>query len=160
MSSRIQGRENEEFLEFFRYTIIASNLLGDQVGVKQEPIPALRRTQSWEELQSVQSQKWSLEGVVIVTTVPAMTLLALRWSVRGTTWWGMLLRWIVALFVMAAAIAVGLAHVRRQQQKLLRRKAVETANAVITNLQALDASSSAAIMLIQEVEAVSRGFRL
>jgi hypothetical protein len=49
---------------------------------------------------------------------------------------------------------------RRQWLQYLRQQAVEGASAVVTNLQAFEASTSSALALIQEVELVSRGYRL
>jgi hypothetical protein len=42
----------------------------------------------------------------------------------------------------------------------LRQQTVENASALVTNLQAFEASTSSALALIQEVELVSRGYRL
>lgn len=68
------------------------------------------------------------------------------------------------LFVVVMATAVGLtvayAHVKRQWLQNLRHRAVAAASALVSNLQAFDTSASSALMLIQEVELVSRGYRL
>ena len=52
------------------------------------------------------------------------------------------------------------AFAKRQWLKFLRHQAVEAASALVGNAQALDSVSSASVVLIQEVELVSRGYRL
>ena len=51
-------------------------------------------------------------------------------------------------------------YVRRQWLKYVRHLAVGSASALTANLQALELSSGAAMSLIQEVELVSRGYRI
>lgn len=68
-----------------------------------------------------------------------------------------------AMLVVAVLIAVATAvygHMHRQWLQYLRQDAVDGASALVTNLQAFEASTSSAIALIQEVELVTRGYRL
>jgi hypothetical protein len=51
-------------------------------------------------------------------------------------------------------------YARRQWLHYLRQNAVAAASNLVTNLQAIDASTSAGLSLVQEVELVSRGYRL
>jgi hypothetical protein len=51
-------------------------------------------------------------------------------------------------------------YMRRQWLQYLRQRAVETASALVTNLNAFEASSASAIAFVQEVELVSRGYRM
>lgn len=66
---------------------------------------------------------------------------------------------LVALVFAAVATAV-YGYMRRQWLQYLRQEAVEGVSALVTNLQAFEASTSSALALIQEVELVSRGYRL
>ena len=66
-------------------------------------------------------------------------------------------------FVITTFILVGTvlyAYARRQWLLYLRQQAVKAASTVVTNLQAFNSSSSAGLVLIQEVELVARGYRL
>jgi hypothetical protein len=69
-------------------------------------------------------------------------------------------RWSLVLLVVVAVATAVYSYMRRQWLQYLRQEAVEGASAVVTNLQAFEASTSSALALIQEVELVSRGYRL
>jgi hypothetical protein len=67
------------------------------------------------------------------------------------------------LLVLAVFVAVGsiiYAYIRRQWLQYLRSQAVDAASTFVARSQAFDAAASAAITLIQEVELVSRGYRM
>ena len=68
------------------------------------------------------------------------------------------------LFLVVVSLGVGLTvaftHVRRQWLQHLRHRVVNTASTLIANLQTFDTATSSALMLVQEVELVSRGYRL
>ena len=64
------------------------------------------------------------------------------------------------VLVLAAVATAVYTYMRRQWLQYLRQEAVEGASALVTNLQAFEASTSSALALIQEVELVSRGYRL
>lgn len=52
------------------------------------------------------------------------------------------------------------AYLRRQRLNNLRVQAVESASAITTSAQSFDAAASETFTLIQEVELVSRGYRM
>lgn len=64
---------------------------------------------------------------------------------------------LVAIAIVATAFYV---YARRQLLQYLRHRAISLSSDLVTSLQAFDASSSSALQLIQEVELVSRGYRL
>ena len=65
------------------------------------------------------------------------------------------------MFIAFAAVATAVyTYMRRQWLQYLRQESVEGASSLVTNLQAFEASTSSALALIQEVELVSRGYRL
>ena len=67
---------------------------------------------------------------------------------------------MLVLVVFTAVATTVYGYMRRQWLQYLRREAVDGASALATNLQAFEASTSSALALIQEVELVSRGYRL
>lgn len=52
------------------------------------------------------------------------------------------------------------AFTRRQWLKYVRHQAVEAASILVTNAQSFDSAASASVVFIQEVELVSRGYRM
>lgn len=95
-------------------------------------------------------------GLTGITTFLLAWLL--RWSrhTPGASKW----RFLVVVLALAAVVTAFYGYMRRQWLQYLRQQAVEGASALVTNLQAFEASTSAALSLIQEVELVSRGYRL
>ena len=67
---------------------------------------------------------------------------------------------MLVLVAFAAVATAGYTYMRRQWLQYLRQEAIEGASALVTNLQAFEASTASALALIQEVELVSRGYRL
>jgi len=66
----------------------------------------------------------------------------------------------LAFAVFAVVAFVGYAYVRRQWLKFLRRNAVAAASTLTASWQAFEVSSTSALSFIQEVELVSKGYRL
>ena len=95
-----------------------------------------------------------------LTGATAFTLVWLiHWSRKrasGFSW----SRLALVAAVFAAVATACYTFVRRQWLQYLRQQAVEGASALVTNFQAFETSTSAALALIQEVELVSRGYRL
>lgn len=69
-------------------------------------------------------------------------------------------RLLMVVMATAVGLTVAYAHAKRQWLQHLRHRAVAAASALVSNLQAFDTSISSALMLVQEVELVSRGYRL
>jgi hypothetical protein len=86
------------------------------------------------------------------------TAFLLVWLVH---WSGLRTGRLLLVVVVFAAVATAVyGYMRRQWLQYLRQEAVDGASALVTNLQAVEASTSSALALIQEVELVSRGYRL
>lgn len=65
------------------------------------------------------------------------------------------------IFGIGMVMAVALyAYLRRKMLNDLRVQAVESASALTASAQSLDAAASETVTLIQEVELVSRGYRM
>lgn len=157
VNSRIGRAENEKFLEHFRYLVVASQLLGEN-----------------GSLRSAATHSHSADGRPGPHEFTIATISPTGAALTGTT--AFILVWLVhwsqrrdgfskgrsLLVVLAfAAVATGVyTYMRRQWLQYLRREAVDGASALVTNLQAFEASTSSALALIQEVELVSRGYRL
>ena len=66
----------------------------------------------------------------------------------------------LVLTLVAATAALLYAYARRRWLQSLRQQAVHRATLLVGNAQMFDASAFAAASLIQEVELVSRGYRM
>jgi len=66
----------------------------------------------------------------------------------------------VLLVLLPVIGAVFYAFAKRQWLKYVRHQAVEAASVLIGNAQGFDSAASASVAFIQEVELVSRGYRM
>ena len=96
--------------------------------------------------------------------VTASTAFALVWLIhwsrdgRTNSFHKGRISFVIATFILVGTVLY--AYARRQWLLYLRQQAVKAASTVVTNLQAFNSSSSAGLLLIQEVELVARGYRL
>lgn len=155
VNSRLGRADNERFLEHFRYLIVASQLLGEQSSIRTTTFSNANGRGPAPEFKVTAV---SPTGAVL-TAATAFTLVWLiHWSRRKSGF--SKARFVVVLIVFAFVATVSYGYVRRQWLQTLRQQAVENASALVTNLQAFEASTSSALTLVQEVELVSRGYRL
>jgi len=155
VNSRLGRADNERFLEHFRYLIVASQLLGEQSSIRTTTFSNANGRGPAPEFKVTAV---SPTGAVL-TAATAFTLVWLiHWSRRKSGF--SKARFVVVLIVFAFVATVSYGYVRRQWLQTLRQQAVENASALVTNLQAFEASTSSALALVQEVELVSRGYRL
>jgi len=157
VNTRLGRADNERFLEQFRYLIVASQLLGEQGGLRASAIPNF----------TANGRSGLLEFKVVALTPAGATLTGstafilvwlVHWSRREPGF--NLGRAVLVLVAFAAVATAGYTYMRRQWLQYLRQEAIEGASALVTNLQAFEASTASALALIQEVELVSRGYRL
>lgn len=161
-SFRLGAANNERFLERFRYIIIASQLLNGHC----ELLPQDRQAQQSQDgtgspLQTVQEADISINLVGVLVT--AATSFILVYCIRGALDKGTLpfLRSLSLIVITSTVIAIMLTvFAQRQQLKRLRNRAVKSIEYLVDSVQDLTASTSAVITLVQEIELVSRGFRL
>ncbi|OCL08840.1 hypothetical protein AOQ84DRAFT_292353 [Glonium stellatum] len=161
VNSRLGRADNQRFLEHFRYLIVASQLLGDHVGqgaFRTAAIPnfdpnALSQSPGYKVAST------SLTGALLTGAAAFLLVWLLHWS-RGKPTGFSKGRLFLVFLVFALIAIVCYAYMRRQWLQYLRQQAVEVASVLVANLQSFDASTSSALALIQEVELVSRGYRL
>ncbi|KAF1936209.1 hypothetical protein EJ02DRAFT_459718 [Clathrospora elynae] len=157
VNSRLGRADNERFLEHFRYLIVASQLLGEQGGLRASAIPSFAT--------DGRAGPHDFKLATIGPTGAAMTgatAFSLVWIVHWSRRQGGQNKGRTALVILAfVSVATAVyAYMRRQWLQYLRQQAVEGASSLVANLQAFEASTSSALALIQEVELVSRGYRL
>lgn len=160
--SRLGWTDNAKFLEEFRYIVIASQLLNDI----RNPSAPNRRAISLPaidgDLQHVgeHGAPFNLSGLFLT----AVLSFALAWSMKllRTTGWGSSSWWRIGLSILVAPVALFVSYTYWRQQRLqnIRKQAVGSASSYAESAHSFDAAASAALALIQEVEVVSRGYKL
>nr|XP_036585712.1 proliferating cell nuclear antigen [Colletotrichum truncatum]KAF6795763.1 proliferating cell nuclear antigen [Colletotrichum truncatum] len=156
VASRIDRADNSKFLEQFRYTIIASQLLSGHSVLSQHHASS----QPTNPAIDGNSTDKFLDSTGAVTAV--LGALALAVSLNWIAGSGPLNKKRVTVILFVVVIAAGIAHVymRRQWLRYRRLQALSEVTAFVSNSQEFDAATGAAIALVQEVELVSRGYRL
>lgn len=156
VASRIDRAGNTKFLEQFRYTIVASQLLSGHT------IPGPNQGQSRALPADDQSNNPLLDPAGAIGTIAGALALALAINWLSASGSGNFTKKRIAVFLILAAIGAGVIQVfmRRQWLRYRRHQALAEVSGFVSNAQEFDSATSAAIALIQEVELVSRGYRL
>ena len=161
LNSRLGRADNERFLEHFRYIIVASQLLNEYLdqGAMPPSIPSHGLDGAAEE-SNMRSMPTGLYGAATTAVAAFALVYMIHWA--RTPRDGIVSKGRVAsvalVFLVTAFIGYG--YVRRQWLKFLRRHAVAEVTTLTANWQAFEVSASSALSLIQEVELVSKGYRL
>ncbi|KAL8740378.1 MAG: hypothetical protein Q9190_006916 [Brigantiaea leucoxantha] len=163
LKSRSGWTENGRFLEQFRYTIIASQLLnepGNPVSHKRTSKPK----NDFDEYASANKGKSLLAFSWLGLFLTTASAFALAWSIYWSS--GIIGAqtsiWRVLLIPLIAALSCTVLHAyfRRQRLHWVRVQALESASSLISSAQNFDAAITASIIFIQEIELVSRGYRI
>ncbi|KAA8905478.1 Mysoin-binding motif of peroxisomes-domain-containing protein [Sphaerosporella brunnea] len=162
VDTRLSHSENSRFLERFRYIIIASQLLNGHVNVSHYDRSQGQNFSEDDHKTAIfgnpytKVRYWVQSGGFLLAST-----LVLSWVFRGNGD-GIFSKGRAVIAVIIIVI-VGIAlftRARRKWLRSLRLKAVEFAAVFIENSQTFDILASNAVTLIQEVELVSRGYRL
>ncbi|GFP58105.1 hypothetical protein TASIC1_0009044200 [Trichoderma asperellum] len=157
LAASLDSADNARFLEQFRYTIIASQLLNGHLLLGNRP-PALKTPGSTTNTND--QSLLSTEGI-IVSVVGALALAVfLSWALSSAPSHVTKRRLILVLIIAAAAALVGQVFVRRQWLRYRREQSLAEISTFISNSQNFDSATEAALSLVQEVELVSRGYRI
>jgi hypothetical protein len=159
LNSRLGQADNTKFLERFRYIIVASQLLnshqyhGQGSYGKSQP--------RWSEDAPIASLKtFSPAGAVVTASVAFGVTWMIRWGSAGSDWISIALRCIVITALLVATAIISQAYLRRKWLNYLRQQNIAEATKLVGQSQDLDSTVTAALSLVQEVELVSRGYRL
>ncbi|KAI4092099.1 MAG: hypothetical protein LQ339_007995 [Xanthoria mediterranea] len=163
LNARLGWTENHRFLEQFRYTIIASQLLNDvpnQGAHKLRHAFRISDTSRPEVDTHDEPLAFSWTGLAL-TGLAAFTL---AWSVHFTRNCAESAshRWPLVLTPTVAVIICSVLYLffRRQYLYWLRDQVSRSVSILVTDAQDFDLIVSASINLIQEVELVCRGYRI
>ncbi|KAF8469619.1 Mysoin-binding motif of peroxisomes-domain-containing protein [Kalaharituber pfeilii] len=166
--SHLSRSENARFLERFRYIIVASQLLSEHINVShynrrigdslQVPTEDDSESAAFFGPRFAKERYMTVNGICIVTGAGF-----LRWiymTEGGEYGFISMGRTVIALLGISIIGVFLFSNARRRWLRTLRGRAIELATQFVENNQAYDILVSNAITFIQEVELVSRGYRL
>jgi hypothetical protein len=159
VSSTLGKEDNHRFLEHFRYIIIASQLLADT------SVPANHRLSSslsfTQTLAPPALSPFFGPGGILLAAVVASPILYVLRSIRNG--WSESFSWAAISLLCCSIAVVGsllYAYARRQMLKSLRKQAVTGVTSFVSAMQEYESTSATLLTFIQEVELVSKGYRL
>lgn len=159
MHARIGRGDNERFLEQFGYVIVASQLLNEHSAPSYSSAADVVSAAQPSDLPSL-STTFGLYGALVTATTSFLIAYLLHWG-RSKTGFGLDPRRVGILLVLVPVLGISFyTFAKRQWLKYLRHQAVEAAGTFIGNAQGFDSAASASVVFIQEVELVSRGYRM
>lgn len=156
VASTIDRADNTKFLEQFRYTIVASQLLNGQSILGQQH---LLHHQS-EAPPVAPMNNPTTTGLILTASGALILAWLVSWVYSGGYSHLTKKRVLVAVVLLVVAGVLSHAYVKQQWLRYLREQAVTEVSALVSKSQDFDSASSAAAALIQEVELVSRGYRM
>ncbi|KAK3329559.1 Mysoin-binding motif of peroxisomes-domain-containing protein [Apodospora peruviana] len=157
VASRIDRADNLKFIEKFRYTIVASQLLSSHSVTGQQNYYHQPR----ETLASTHDARVPTSTGLLVTAAGALVVAwIISWVYSGGYSHLTKKRVIFAVVVFVATVLLAHVYIRQQWLRYLRDQALAEVTTFVSRSQDFDSASSAALSLIQEVELVSRGYRL
>ncbi|RDL34516.1 Uncharacterized protein BP5553_07644 [Venustampulla echinocandica] len=159
LSSRLGRPDNSRFLEHFRYIIVASQLLNPHPYFGQ---PGHRKSKdaTLQPPDVPQLVALTPTGALLTATFAFALAWLIHWARggRGSAWAKG--RIAIFLIILALLAAVLFAYMRRQWLQYLRHQILSRISEFVTKSQELDAAVGGALSLVQEVELVSRGYRI
>lgn len=157
VATTLDRADNSKFLEQFRYTIVASQLLsGHSILGQHGPVQSSRFPGVNEQDPIIPSQTG-----LLITAVGALGIAwFISWLYGGG--YAHLTKKRVVVFVMVIGVAgvASQAYLRQQWLRYVREQTLAEMTTFVSKAQDFDSASSAAVALVQEVELVSRGYRL
>ncbi|KAM3444809.1 hypothetical protein NHJ13734_000999 [Beauveria thailandica] len=157
VAASMDRADNEKFLEQFRYLIIASQLLSGHT-------IAARRHAGAEALNAAAQGDHSLlsnEGIVASILGALAIAVVLSWIFgHKKDSYVTKKRLIFLAALLAVSGALGQVHVRRQWLRYRRDQSLSELSGFIINSHEFDSAVEATLALVQEVELVSRGYRI
>ncbi|KAI9803973.1 MAG: hypothetical protein M1833_000254 [Piccolia ochrophora] len=162
VNARLGRAENARFLEQFRYIIVASQLLNADVNTSQYNAPSdvQRVSAEFPAQLTSQASPISLTGAALTGAGAFILAWLLYWARGGNEARTSIGRIAIVVSLLLVAATLLYASVRRSWLLYFRQNAVDCATRYVEKSQTFDAAAMAAITLIQEVELVSRGYRI
>jgi hypothetical protein len=158
VATKIDGADNAKFLEQFRYVIVTSQLLNSHSVVPPQHLRG--KAQEGEASGASEAVVPTLTGVSFSFAGALALALFARWVYDGGYAHMTGGRILVGLSIWLVVGVLFRAYIRQQWLRYLRQQTVAEMTSFVTRSLDLDSATTAAILLIQEVELVSRGYRI
>lgn len=157
VAASIDRADNARFLEKFRYTIVASQLLsGHSILGPHHPPPDPADASSG----SAGGPTYSAEGILASVLGALALAVILSWILGSAPTYITRKRFVFLLVLIAAGAVLGQVYMRRQWLRYRREQSLSEVASFVTVSHEFDSATGAALALIQEVELVSRGYRM
>ncbi|KAK6429800.1 hypothetical protein LTR95_014052 [Oleoguttula sp. CCFEE 5521] len=163
VNSRLGRADNEKFVEHIRYLLVASQLLNEYLdqGSLQLPFTPIRDgLDGTAESCSLTISNGNLYGAIIAASAAFSVVWLISWARTSKGGYVDQGRVTLVAGILAFIGAVGYAYIRKQLLRNLRRGAVDATSDLTASWQAFEVASTSALQLIQEVELVSKGYRI
>ena len=158
MNSRLGRADNARFLERFRYIIVASQLLNTHSFLGQTSQQS--RDASLPVPDAPQLGNITVSGIAVTASFAFALAWLIHWTRGGEKSAVGKGRTVVFLTLLIGFAIVSYAYMRRQWLQYLRQQSLAEVSEFVTKAQELDTVVAGALTLVQEVELVSRGYRM
>lgn len=156
VASTIDRADNTKFLEQFRYTIVASQLLNGQSILGQQHL--LHHQSDGPPVAHMNNP--TTTGLILTASGAVILAWLVSWVYSGGYAHLTKKRVLVTVALLVVAAIFSRAYIKHQWLRYLQEQAVTEVSTLVSRSQDFDSASSAAAALIQEVELVSRGYRM
>ncbi|OAA49308.1 Proliferating cell nuclear antigen, PCNA [Metarhizium rileyi] len=154
----IDRADNTKFLEQFRYTIIASQLLSGTSILGHRPTALTVSGAIYDDRQH--RALLSTEGILASVLGALAIAVILSWVFGNAPSYVTRKRLAFLLVLFAATAFLGQIYMRRQWLRYRREQSLAEIATFVSNSNDFDSASEATLSLVQEVELVSRGYRI
>ncbi|KAJ6789818.1 hypothetical protein PWT90_04509 [Aphanocladium album] len=157
VAASMDRADNEKFLEQFRYIIIASQLLSGHTVAARRHAGANALGGAADSDQSLLSN----EGIIASVLGALAVAVVLSWIFGHKKESYVTKKRLVLLIALLGASGVlGQVYIRRQWLRYRREQSLSELSGFILNSHEFDSAVEATLALVQEVELVSRGYRI
>ncbi|OQN97711.1 hypothetical protein B0A48_16031 [Cryoendolithus antarcticus] len=163
VNSRLGRADNEKFVEHIRYLLVASQLLSeylDQGSLQLPLVPVRGGLDGTAEVPGLTISNGNLYGVAVAASAAFAVVWLISWARTSNGGYVDRSRVTLVAAILAFIGAVGYAYIRKRLLRNLRRGAVDATSDLTASWQAFEVASTSALQLIQEVELVSKGYRI
>ena len=158
MTEQLVGPRRADFLDQFRYIIIGSQLLNGHANAQGYNPRLHLQNASAKTPQELEKPSHTISGLFWTVGI-AFGIAWLIHTSRGLL--GRQISWFASFATTSAALLAALVLVgKRQIVGYVRRRTLEAIGEFVDHAQVWDGASAATLSLVQEVELVSRGYRI
>lgn len=159
VNSRLGRADNARFLERFRYIIVASQLLNTHSFLGQTN-HGQSRDASVPAPDAPQLGNVTLAGLAVTASFAFGLAWLIHWTRGGGNSVAGKGRMFIFLAFLVGFTVISYAYMRRQWLQYLRQQSLAEVSEFVAKAQELDTVVAGALTLVQEVELVSRGYRI